>query len=193
MHIQVSGKDIDLGEALITHVTERMNETIHKYFGRSAEGAVTFSREGFGFRCDSTVHLSSGIVLKSHGDAGEVYSSFDDALAKMEKRVRRYKRRLKNHHNGNKPVLPAEEAPDYVLAPFGEEDEAAADAELADPQPIVIAETKTDVRTMTVGMAVMQLDLADAPAMVFKNAAHGRLNVVYRRPDGNVGWIDPRG
>ncbi|MEL7029949.1 MAG: sigma 54 modulation/S30EA ribosomal C-terminal domain-containing protein, partial [Pseudomonadota bacterium] len=97
-----------------------------------------------------------------------------------------------NHHNGQKSMVPAEEAQDYVLAPLGAED-GDEEADFADDQPMVIAETKTDVRTMTVGMAVMQLDLAEAPAMVFKNAAHGRLNVVYRRPDGNIGWIDPRG
>ncbi|MEL7030493.1 MAG: ribosome-associated translation inhibitor RaiA, partial [Pseudomonadota bacterium] len=90
MQIQVSGKDIDLGDALKSHVDERMNDAIHKYFGREAEGHVTFSREGIGFRCDSTVHLSSGILLKAQGEAGEIYSSFEDALTKMEKRVRRY-------------------------------------------------------------------------------------------------------
>ncbi|MEM1102733.1 MAG: ribosome-associated translation inhibitor RaiA [Pseudomonadota bacterium] len=197
MQIQVSGKDIDLGDALQTHVDDRMNGAIHKYFGRDAEGTVTFSREGHGYRCDCTVHLSSGIVLKSQGDAGDVYGCFEDAAAKMEKRVRRYKRRLKDHHAKQKAAEALETADAYILAPLEDEteapepDEAANDA-LDDAQPVVIAETKAEVRTMTVGMAVMQLDLAEAPAMVFKNAAHGRLNVVYKRFDGNVGWIDPQ-
>jgi hypothetical protein len=126
----------------------------------------------------------------------DAHAAFSDALGKLEKRVRRYKRRLRNHHADNKSPLPAEAASAYVLAPLAEEDEAPAD-EAAAPDslgpdaPLVIAETKVQVRTMSVSMAVMQLDLTDAPALLFRNAAHGGLSMVYRRPDGNVGWVDP--
>jgi hypothetical protein len=138
---------------------------------------------------DCTVHLSSGISLQAAGQAGDAHSAFDDALGKLEKRVRRYKRRLKNHHADNKSALPAEDAAAYVLAPPAD-DEAEAGAEASDGQ-LVVAETTVPLPTMAVAMAVWQLDLSDSPVLLFRNAAHGGLNVVYRRADGNVGWIDP--
>lgn len=115
-------------------------------------------------------------------------------MTKLEKRVRRYKRRLRNHHAEHKNPLPAEEAAAYVLAPLQEDDEAGTDAEAkvnGDAGPLVIAETTVPVRTMTVSMAVMQLEFEELPALMFRNAAHGGLNLVYRRADGNVGWVDP--
>lgn len=190
MQTKIIGKDFDLGDALRTHVADRLSERIHKYFGRPAESMVTFSKEGPEIRCDAVVHLSSGIVLAAQDQGGDAYAAFDGALEKLEKRVRRYKRRLKNHHNGGKPPLPAEAVSSYVLAPV---DDDAADREDADgANPPVIIETKERILEMTVSAAVMQLDLADAPVVVFKNAAHGGVNVVYRRPDGNISWVDPR-
>ena len=144
-------------------------------------------------RCDCVAHLSSGIVLSSQGGAPDAYGAFDIALEHLEKRIRRYKRRLKNHHNGSKPPLPAETASAYILAPFKGDDEREAEPSEADaePNPVIVAESSEKLREMTVGTAVMQLDLTDKPVLVFRNAAHGGVNVVYRRPDGNVGWIDP--
>ena len=190
MQVKITGKDIDLGAALRAHVDERLSERIHKYFGRPAESVVTFSREGANFRCDAIVHLSSGIVLKTQDQGLDAYAAFDGALARLEKRVRRYKRRLKNHHNEQKPPLPAEAVSAYVLAPF-EDDGAGEPGEDEAANPAIIIETREQILEMTVNQAVMQLDLTDAPVVVFKNAAHGRTNVIYRRPDGNVGWIDP--
>jgi len=193
MDIQVAGKNMDLGGALQAHVSSRLTEGVTKYFERGAEAVVTFARERHLVECEITAHLASGVFLSAHGEAGDAYAAFDDGLEKLEKRVRRYKRRLKNHHTNGKAPLPAEQAAYYTLAPLAEEpeEEDAAPQPVGDPTPVVVAESTTSLREMTVGAAVMQLDLADSPAIVFKNAAHGRLNVVYRRRDGHIGWIDP--
>jgi ribosomal subunit interface protein len=190
MEIQVSGKNIELGDALQAHVTGRLSDGVQKYFGRGAEAIVTFTKERHLVECEMTAHLFSGVYLAAHGDGGDAYAAFEIALEKLEKRVRRYKRRLKNHQSNGKEPLPAESAAYYTLAPLPEEDEGES-APDSDPTPVVVAEKTTSLREMTVGAAVMQLDLAESPAIVFKNAAHGRLNVVYRRRDGHIGWIDP--
>ncbi|MBI1365653.1 MAG: ribosome-associated translation inhibitor RaiA [Alphaproteobacteria bacterium] len=190
MDIQLTGKNMDLGEALQTHVSERLTEGVNKYFGRGADASVIFSKERHLIECEITAHLDSGVFLAAHGQAGEAYSAFEDALEKLEKRVRRYKRRLKNHHLNGRAAIPAETASYYLLAPLPEdEDEASTDE--PNPAPVVVAEKTTAMREMTVGEAVIELDLAESHAIVFKNAAHGRLNVVYRRRDGHIGWIDP--
>ncbi|MEE2691107.1 MAG: ribosome-associated translation inhibitor RaiA [Pseudomonadota bacterium] len=188
MEIQVSGKNMDLGDALQAHVADRLTDGVTKYFGRGAEAGVTFTKERHLVECEITAHLASGVFLAAHGDGGDAYGAFDTALEKLEKRVRRYKRRLKNHHVNGKEA-PAESAAYYTLAPLRDEDEAGDGED--DLTPVVVAESQTALREMTVGAAVMQLDLAESPAIVFKNAAHGRLNVVYRRRDGHIGWIDP--
>ncbi len=189
MDIQVSGKNMELGEALQHHVTERLTDGVRKYFERGAEASVTFSRERHSVECDLTAHLASGVFLAAHGEGGDAYSAFDESLEKLEKRVRRYKRRLKDHHSNAKEPLPAEMASLYVLEPLKDEgDDEPVDM---DPTPVVVAESETAMREMTVGAAVMQLDLSEQPAVVFKNAAHGRINVVYRRRDGHIGWVDP--
>lgn len=189
MEIQISGKNIDLGDALQTHVEGRLSEGVEKYFGSGAEAVVTFTKERHLVECEMTAHLYSGVFLAAHGDGGDAYAAFETALEKLEKRVRRYKRRLKNHHANGREPMPSEQASYYTLAPLPDEDEGAGEA--AEMTPVVVAEKQTVLREMTVGAAVMQLDLAESPAIVFKNAAHGRLNVVYRRRDGHVGWIDP--
>jgi ribosomal subunit interface protein len=191
MDIQVSGKNMDLGEALQSHVDGRLSDSVTKYFGRRAEAVVTFSKERHIVECELTTHLASGVFLAAHGEAGDAYGAFEDALGKLEKRIRRYKGRLRDHHGNGKAPLPAESASYYLLAPLGEEEGVDEATLAADPNPVVVAESQTALREMTVGAAVMQLDLADSPAIVFKNAAHGRLNVVYRRRDGHIGWIDP--
>lgn len=192
MDVIITGKGIELGEALQTHVQDRISSGVHKYFGRPAEAQVTFARNGSSIRCETTAHLASGVFLNAQGDAHDAYGAFDDALEKLEKRVRRYKRRLKDHHANGKEPLPAESTQSYILQPL-EADEEGDDPITDDPNPVVIAENTTALRTMTVGAAVLQLDLADQPVIVFKNAANNRISVVYRRPDSNVGWIDAGG
>ncbi len=194
MRVQVSGRQMDVGEALRTRIEGELAAGVSKYFSRATDAVVTVAKNGVGCEVDCAVHLSSGISLQSQGHGGDAHTAFDDALDKLEKRVRRYKRRLKNHHADNKSPLPAENAAAYVLAPLDEDEETGADAPEAngaDAAPLVIAETTVPVRTMTVSTAVMQLDLSESPAFLFRNAAHGGLNLVYRRPDGNIGWVDP--
>jgi len=194
MRVQVAGRHMDVGEALRARIASELTGNIEKYFSRATEATVTVGKATpAGYQVDCTVHLSSGMTLQAEGQGGDAHIAFDSALEKIGKRVRRYKRRLKNHHADHKTPLPAEQAPAYVLAPFEEEtdDSAGAGAERGDGAPLVIAETTAPVRTMPVAMAVMQLDLMEAPALLFRNAAHGGLNLVYRRADGNIGWVDP--
>ena len=194
MRIQIAGRQMDVGEALRTRIEGELSSGVGKYFNRATDAFVTVGKNGgTGVEVDCTVHLSSGISLQAQGHAGDAHSAFSDAMEKLEKRVRRYKRRLKNHHADNKSPLPAEHATAYVLAPLNDDEEAdeTASANGHDAGPLVIAETAMSVRTMTVSMAVMQLDLSESPALMFRNAANGGLNLVYRRADGNIGWIDP--
>jgi ribosomal subunit interface protein len=186
MQIQVNGKQIDVGDALRSHVTERLTGAVTKYYDRAVDAQVTFSKEGHEFRTDCTLHLSTGMRLHAHSSSSDIYAAFEGAVERLEKRLRRYKRRLKDHHaQAAREALPMQEAPSYVIA-ADEEEEVAEDL-----QPVIIAETRTPVRTLTVGEAVMVMDFEELPALVFRNRAHGGINVVYRRADGNIGWIDP--
>lgn len=194
MRIQVAGRQMDVGEALRSRIEDELASGVGKYFSRATDAVVTVAKNGgTEIEVDCAVHLSSGISLQTQGHGGDAHSAFTDAMEKLEKRVRRYKRRLKNHHADNKPPLPAENATAYVLAPWEEEAEDAPAPNGADDEsrPLVIAETTAPLLTMPVSMAVMQLDFSDSPALLFRNAKHGGLNLVYRRADGNIGWIDP--
>jgi ribosomal subunit interface protein len=201
MRVQVAGRHLDVGEALRSRIEGDLSAGVAKYFNRATDATVTVGRNGIGYEVDCTLHLASGISLQAQGHSAEPHGAFSDALTKIENRLRRYKRRLKNHHAPAKAPLPAEDASAYVLAPFEDEDEFAPEAAngaengldgaAAETAPLVVAEAKIPVRTMTVSMAVLQLDLAEAPALMFRNAAHGRLNMVFRRADGNIGWVDP--
>jgi ribosome hibernation promoting factor len=191
MQVQVTGKHVDVGEALRSRVFDELSSSIGKYFDRDGGGAdVVVSRDGHSFRVDCAVTLASGQQLTTTGLGGDAHLAFDAASTKMEKRIRRYKNRLKDHHP-QALARQAETAAYYVLqAPEGEDEDFEGDAS-AFPEPLVIAETETQIGVMTVSMAVMELDLTESQTIVFRNAAHGGLSVVYRRPDGNIGWIDP--
>ncbi|CAN5147645.1 ribosome-associated translation inhibitor RaiA [soil metagenome] len=199
MQVQVSGKHVAVGEALRTRVTDEILSSIGKYFDRGGDAEVTVSREGHAFRVDCAVQLASGQQLQSHGLGGDAHMAFGMALDKIETRIRRYKRRLKSH-SVQATAKQAELASYYVLkAPEGltDEEDGWDDSGAPDgrghqaPAGMVIAETDRTVKTMTVSGAVMELDLTESQTIVFRNAAHGGLSVVYRRPDGNIGWIDP--
>ncbi len=188
MQISVSGKGVEVGESLRSHIEAQINEHVKKYIDRVTTVNVVVSREAHLFRVDITGNLGthSGIVVRGRGELSEVYAAFDEALEKVSKQLRRYKRKLTNHHKGDVTDLPRRvKGKKYVLPPdSGEQDE--------DKQAgLVIAETPTDVETLTVSEAVMKMDLQDLPALMFFNSAHGRLNVVYRRVDGNISWVDP--
>jgi len=200
MNVQVSGKNIDVGDALRTRVTDELIAGIGKYFERGGSAEVVVSKQGHDFCVDIVALLASGQQVVAYGQGGDAHAAVDAALTKIEKRVRRYKRRLTNHH----PHLggarsPAETAPLVVLrSPDGGDDDMGDDEWGFDgsagdgaPAAMIIAETEQPVKTQTVSMAVMDLDLTDVPVVVFRNVAHGGLSVVYRRKDGNIGWIDP--
>jgi len=193
MQVQVTGKHVDVGEALRSRVSDELSTSIAKYFDRGGGAAdVVVSREGSAFKVDCAVTLGSGQQLTTHGLGGDAHLAFDAAMEKMSKRIRRYKNRLKSHH-GQALAKQAESAAYFVIAaPDLEDDDEEFEATPEGfAEPMIIAETERPVRSMTVSMAVMELDLTEAQTIVFRNAAHGGLSVVYRRPDGNIGWIDP--
>ncbi len=179
-----------MGDTLRRHVEQRLGAAINKYFDRAIEAQVQFSREGHQIRTYISVHAGSGILLQSHAASEDIRSSFDHAADRVLKRLRRYKRRLINHHLAQRPASEAEQitARQVVLA-AGDDD--LMDEVPIDAAPVTVAETTTSIHTLTVSEAVMRLDLAELPVLMFHNSAHGGLNVVYRRDDGNIGWIDP--
>lgn len=189
MRYTISGKHIDVGDALTTHVQSELGETIEKYSQRPTDATVTFSRDAHQFTCDAVVHLSTGLTVQSRAAANEVYAAFEACRERMDKQLRRYKRRLKDHHKDRVEPVVFGEAGSYVLAAEDEDSDQQADSS----EPIIIAEMESRVPTLSVGDAVMQMELAGAPLLVFRNEKHGGVNVVHRRDDGNVGWIDPRG
>lgn len=189
MQILVSGKQIDIGDALRTHVGDRLTEAVGKYFDRPVEAAVTFSKDRHEFVADASVHLATGMTVQAKGRAAEIYASFEGSVARMEKQLRRYKRRLKDHHRSRENPIGGMDASTYILAGGGDGEEGPEPDTLT---PVIVAEMETRVPYLSVGEAVMQMELAGAHMLVFRNDAHGGVNVVYTRDDGNVGWIDPR-
>ena len=185
MEISVKGKHLDVGVALRGYVEDQLQNTVAKYFNRAVDGTVVISREGRMFRVDISVHAGRGMVMQGGGTADEAYAAFDGALGHIAKRLRRYKRRLCNHHKMRGPEETSA-AQQYIIAVESDDEEVPEDA-----QPAIIAEMEHEISTLTVGEAVMRMDLADVPVMMFRNRGHGGLNVIYRRDDGNVGWIDP--
>jgi ribosomal subunit interface protein len=194
MPFRVSGKNIDIGGALRERVNARIAEAVNKYFHGGYSGHVTVERDGFGFRTDCVIHLDSGIVLEAGAMAADAYASADQAAIRIEKRLRRYKRRLKDRHaaaargDGGGAAAPEPvEAQSYVIAAPEQESEE----EVTEFNPVIIAESTTRLKRLPVSEAVLELDLTGAPVVVFRHDGHGRVNVVYRRPDGHIGWIDP--
>jgi ribosomal subunit interface protein len=191
MPFRVSGKNIEVGEALRERIGARVEEALGKYFDGGFSGHATVGKEAFGFHTECVIHLDSGIVLRADSMAADAYLSADQAAERLEKRLRRYHRRLKDYRNGsNGRAADGGSEPDatsYVIAAPGEDFEDADSAY----NPVIIAETTTAFRRLSVSEAVTELDMTGAAVMVFRHAGHGRVNIVYRRADGNVGWIDP--
>ncbi len=190
MDIQITGRKITVGESLSDHIRYRLEEGASKYFARSINAQVTISKVGHNFRVDCSLHANKGMTMQSHAEASDVYVAFDDAADKIEKQLRRYKRRIKNHHNEHEDPFEVAQAQAYVLKP---EEESEEDSALGadEDNPIIIAEANTDIPKVSVGDAVMLMDLRHVSALMFKNIKTGGLNVVYKRADGNIGWIDP--
>ena len=191
MQLTVTGKQVDVGDALRRHVESALDSLLDKYFGAAIEAHAVFAREGHLIHVEISLHIGRGIVINSGAAAADHYPAFDAAAERLAKQLRRYKRRLRDHHGkAHASVERAETARSFVLAPIDEE--AEADVGTVDgASPVVIAEMSTELPRLTVGEAAMRLDLADAPVLLFRNRTHGELNLVYRRGDGNIGWIDP--
>ena len=192
MPFRISGKNIDIGEVLRERVNARIVEAMGKYFDGGYSGHVTVGKEGFGFRTECAVHLDSGITLHAEGMAADAYSSADQAAIRIEKRLRRYHRRIKDRfvprNDGGAAATASDvEAASYVIAaPEHDDGEEAGEYSAA-----IIAESTTSLRHLSVSEAVMELDMTGAPVVVFRHAGHGRVNLVYRRADGHIGWVDP--
>lgn len=187
MRYQISGKQIDIGEALQTHVKEELGTAVAKYAERPTDAHVIFSRSASEFACEAIVHLSTGLTAQASAKAHEIYAAFDGCCEKMEKQLRRYKRRLKDHHRDRAEPVELFGASTYILAGDSAEPESEPDS----LQPIIVAEMETKIPSLSVGEAVMQMELAGAPVLVFRKQGKDTVNVVYRREDGNIGWIDP--
>ncbi|MEL7178232.1 MAG: ribosome-associated translation inhibitor RaiA [Pseudomonadota bacterium] len=188
MRYQISGKQIDIGAALQTHVKTELDDILSKYAGRPTEAYVVFSKSGHEYVCESVVHLSTGLNAQATGKATEIYAAFDASSEKMDKQLRRYKRRLKDHHKERSQPVELSDAGSYILESREESDED----EQTSMNAMIVAEMETKIPSLSVGEAVMQMELAGAPVLVFRKEGAEGLNVVYRRDDGNIGWIDPR-
>ena len=195
MTVRVSGKSIGVGEALRQRVSERTDEMLRKYFDGNYSGHITIGKDGFGFRTDCALHLDSGIMLEAESNAVDAYASADQALLMIEKRLRRYKSRLKDRsvrkaHAASRALagmsIQGLDAPSYIL-----EAPAEGDDEVTGYSPVIIAEATTSLKLLSVSEAVMELDLTGAACLVFQHGSSGRVNIIYRRPDGNIGWVDP--
>lgn len=187
MELRVSGKHMEIGDAFRTRIEERIEEALEKYFDGRGNGHVVVEKSGSRFTADCSLHLDSGTTLQATGEAMDPQASFEAAAERIEKRLRRYKRRLKSH-SAAANAKQAEAFSYTVLEAVPEtEDEEIPD----DFAPVVVAETTMKLSTLPVSSAVLQLDLQDNPVYVFRNAASGDVNLVYRRADGNIGWIDP--
>jgi ribosomal subunit interface protein len=189
MSFRVSGKNIDVGEALRSRINERIAEATAKYFDGGFSGHVTVGKEGFGFKTECVIHLDSGIMLEAEAMAADAYASADQVAERIEKRLRRYKRRLKNHQAVGPDGFEARAvaAPSYIIATPEHRDED----DITEFNPVIIAESTTALKRLSVSEAVMELDLTGVAVVVFRHAGHGRVNLVYRRGDGHIGWIDP--
>ena len=190
MEIRVSGHQIETGEALQAHVSDRMNAIADKYFSRAIGAHATFGKGPHdSFQCDIVAHVMQGLVLKGHGQAQDAHVAFEGAAERIEKQLRRYMRRLKDHHSNGQSSTTVDEIQDnanYIVFDGGAEEEDAGDA------PAIIAETRVDIPSSSVSDAVMMLDLRNTNALLFVNSKTGSHNMVYRRDDGTIGWVEPR-
>ncbi|MDP7143366.1 MAG: ribosome-associated translation inhibitor RaiA [Alphaproteobacteria bacterium] len=195
MELTIQGKQIDIGDALREHIQDKIEQLSSKYFNHAAFATVTISKDGRNqIKAHILIQVGKNIMVTSDDVSADAYGSFDTAAEKVAKQLRRYKRRLRDHHDRsqNTPEEELQKARDYVLATepeLTEEEEKEAASQADDPA--VIAEMTTVIETLTVSEAVMRMDLGGLNALMFRNVKNNELNMVYRRPDGNIGWIDP--
>lgn len=191
MRIAVNGKQFQIGDSLRGHIDESIRQISEKYFSNPIDATVTMSRDGGKVRADISVHVGRRILIQGQAQNADAYASFDAAAAKIDKRLRRFKRRLRDHDH-QAPAVDGLEAQEVVFAAENEAEDAPVVEEDVEWQPVVVAEMATQIDSMTVESAVMHMELSEAPVLMFRNAAHGDINVVFRRTDGNIGWIDPK-
>ncbi|APH70338.1 ribosome hibernation-promoting factor, HPF/YfiA family [Aquibium oceanicum] len=187
MGLRISGKQMEMGEAFRTRIDQRIEEAISKYFDGGFSGHVTVEKSGSRFSADCMIHLDTGMALQAEGQALDPQLAFDAAAERIEKRLRRYKRRLKSHQAASPEEAVWTDIPYRIVAAVADEEDEVAE----DYAPTVVAETSLVLKTMSVASAVIELDTKDSPVYVFRNAATDTVNIVYRRADGNIGWIDP--
>ncbi|MHA1538247.1 MAG: ribosome hibernation-promoting factor, HPF/YfiA family [Alphaproteobacteria bacterium] len=185
MKLSVTGKQIDIGQALRQHVEDGLQTSIAKYFSDAIDARVVVSRDGKLYHTEISVHIGKGIVVHAQASSGDIYGAFDTAANHMAKRLRRYKRRLRDHHRNARQSENIAAQQFIISADEGADDSAN--------EPVIVAEMEAEIASLTVSEAVMRMDLANQSALMFRNRAHGGLNMLYRRPDGNIGWVDPRG
>lgn len=190
MSLRISGRNLDVGEALRGQAESRVAAALGKYYEGGFQGHVTVGKDGTAFKTDGVLHLSSGITLEASGTAHDAYASLDKMAERIEKRLRRYKRRLKDRSAATNGREPGVEIPSYVIAAPDEEIEEAELGADGD-NPVIVAESTKSLHVLTISDAVAELDMTGAPVVIFRHAGNGRTNVVYRRRDGNIGWIDP--
>ena len=188
MKIKINGKKINIGDSLKFYAEEKIKTLLNKYSLNSIDTNVTFSKDKRDFLCDFSIHMSTGLTALSKSKSNDIHESFDNSINKVEKQLRRYKRRLKNHHIERREPITFKNEPAYVLSSIND-DKVASEYESL--QPVIIAEMETKISTMSVGEAVMQLDLMELKMLLFRNSSHNGINLVYLRDDGNIGWIDP--
>lgn len=193
MQITISGKQLELSDALRAHVSDHLDTIMRKYFDHALEALITFGRARSFFTCDINLHAGRGLVLRSEGEAQDAHAAFDDAAEHIAKRLRRYRRRVNEHARDLANRERPEMARQYILAEEESAAEASSSPAEATPYANVIAEEPTDIALLSVSDAAMRLDLADRQVLMFRNRMTGELNVIYRREDGNIGWIEPTG
>jgi ribosomal subunit interface protein len=199
MQLTVSGKQVNLSDALQVHVSEHLASITSKYFDQALEAHVTFSKARSFFTCDINMHAGRGVTVRGEGEAGDAHAAFDDAAEHIAKRLRRYRQRMNDHSRDTaSPAPAAESGRQYILRDddFAPETSTpksgpALAAEADTLHATVIAESDTVIETLSVRDAVMRLDLAYQQLLMFRNKKSGELNVIYRRSDGHIGWIDP--
>ena len=185
MQLSVNGKQVDIGDALRTHIEDNLTPAVEKYFNHATDAHVTVLKENQDFQVDIQVHVGKRIIVQSQGNSNDAYAAFEESLEHITKRLRRYKRRLRDHKGRSQDdVLPAQA---YIL-----QGEDHTQEEEASDNPVIIAEMPSEIETMSVSEAVMRMDLANLPAMMFRDTKHGGLNMVYKRQDGHIGWVDPK-
>lgn len=187
MTIQITGKNVEVGDAFQKYAGDKIRAVLQKYLAREVDGHIRLEREREAFKTSCSVRLMNGLLLEAHGEGGDAYGSVDSAVHRLETRVRRYKGRIKSHSSAAAAARRkvGVEAPDHIVS-LSDDDQPEHD----EANPLIIAEGQRNISHLTVSEAVLQLDLSEASFMIFRNAAHGGLNVVYRRNDGHIGWID---